>query len=247
LSVFSGKIYALGCTKNVVHEIGIHLPSSGTTENDFFNTHGVYQQESPRFLDAPDRSATSGRQVQETPWSEKNSNQLVGTEDPPQLAEAKKWNEHNAQQHRDGQDSLPCSTPKIRDAFMERPSMNPADNRFFSNLETSQHNSEYERLYESRINQRCIPEPVRQMQLPSGEHNLCQRKGANQRDPMAHEINVMLGENQGFINDRQGEYDKKIRGDHEILSHLVNDFLLQRLLAMTHGIFSSSGLDRPEK
>jgi len=118
---------------------------------------------------------------------------------------------------------------------MERLSMNPADNHFFSNLETSQHNSKYERLYESRINQRCIPEPVGQMQLLGSEHNLCKRKGADQRDPMVHEVNVMLGENQGFINDKQGEHDKKIKGDHEILSHLVNDFLLQRLLAMIHG------------
>jgi hypothetical protein len=48
----------------------------------------------------------------------------------------------------------------------------------------------------------------------------------------------MLGENQGLIGDEQREHNIEIESHYEVLSHLVDDFLLQRLLAMTHGIFS---------
>src|SRR3974390_1000538 len=85
------------------------------------------------------------------------------------------------------------------------------------------------------------------MQLLGSEHDLCKCKGADQRDSVAHEINVMLGKNQRLIDDKQGEHHKKIKRDYEVLAHLVNDFLLQRLLVMTHGICSSSGLDGPER
>lgn len=52
-------------------------------EADLAVTKAAARQKTPGFLDAPKRSAASGRQVQQTPWSEKNSNQLIGTEDPP--------------------------------------------------------------------------------------------------------------------------------------------------------------------
>jgi hypothetical protein len=48
----------------------------------------------------------------------------------------------------------------------------------------------------------------------------------------------MLGENQGLIDDKQGEHNIEIESHYEVLSHLMDDFLLQRLRAMTHGIFS---------
>jgi hypothetical protein len=59
-------------------------------------------------------------------------------------------------------------------------------------------------------------------------------------DPVAHEINVMLGENQGLIDDKQREHDKKIERDQEVLPHSVGDLLLQSLIVITHGIFSDS-------
>ena len=121
---------------------------------------------------------------------------------------------------------------------MERLTVKPADNDFFSNLEASQHNSEYDRLYEGRIDQGRIPEPVGKMQLLGSEHDLCKRKGADQGNSVACKINVMLGENQGLIGDEQSEHNIEVESHYEVLSHLVDDFLLQRLLAMTHGIFS---------
>jgi hypothetical protein len=79
-------------------------------------------------------------------WTEENADEPVCAEDPPQLSEAKKRNEHNEQQCRDRQNSLPSAAPKIRDAFMERLSVKAADSEFFSDLEASKHNGEHERL-----------------------------------------------------------------------------------------------------
>ena len=76
------------------------------------------------------------------------------------------------------------------------------------NLEASQHNSEYGRLYEGRIDQGRIPEPVGKMQLLGSEHDLCKRKGADQGNSVAYKINVMLGENQRLIGDEQSDWVK---------------------------------------
>jgi hypothetical protein len=76
------------------------------------------------------------------------------------------------------------------------------------------------------------------MQLLGCEHDFCKRKGTDQGNSVAYKINVMLGENQGLIGDEQREHDIEVESHYEVLSHLVDDFLLQRLLVMTHGIFS---------
>jgi hypothetical protein len=76
------------------------------------------------------------------------------------------------------------------------------------------------------------------MQLLSGQHDLSKHKGADQGNSVTYKINVMLGENQGLIGDEQREHNIEVERHYEVLSHLVDDFLLQRLLAMTHGIFS---------
>jgi hypothetical protein len=51
-------------------------------------------------------------------------------------------------------------------------------------------------------------------------------------------VDVLLSKDQGLVDDRQREHNKKIKRDYEVLSHLVDDSLLQRLTGITHGTFS---------
>jgi hypothetical protein len=63
---------------------------------------------------------------------------------------------------------------------------------------------------------------------------------------VACKINVMLGENQGLIGDEQSEHNIEVESHYEVLSHLVDDSVFQRLVGTIHGIFSSNGLGLTE-
>src|ERR1700682_2603991 len=54
----------------------------------------------------------------------------------------------------------------------------------------------------------------------------------------------MLGENHGFIGDKQGEHSKEVKRDHEVVPHPVDGSLLQSLLGFTHGVFSLEQVSR---
>ena len=72
---------------------------------------------------------------------------------------------------------------------MERLPVKPADNDFFSNLEECQHNGKDERLYQGRIDQGSISEPIGKVQFLSSQHDLCKRKRADLRIPKAYVTN----------------------------------------------------------
>ena len=105
--------------------------------------------------------------------------------------------------------------------------MNSADDKLLGNLEAGQHNRKHERLYESRIDQGSVMEPIGQMQVVGNEHDLRKSQRVDQRESVARVINVMLGEDHGFMNNERGENNEEMRERlPSTLSHLVGGFLL---------------------
>src|SRR5271154_6063955 len=92
-----------------------------------------------------------------------------------------------------------------------------ADHGFFDNLETSKHNSEREGLQQCRIDERRASEVLGEMELLGDDDDLSQRQRVDQGPSLRFEINMLLGENHGFIDGKQTEHDKKIKGDHQVL------------------------------
>jgi hypothetical protein len=43
---------------------------------------------------------------------------------------------------------------------------------------------------------------------------------------MQREINMIFGENHRFMEGKQGEHDKEVKKDHEVLSRLMDDSML---------------------
>jgi UTP-glucose-1-phosphate uridylyltransferase len=58
------------------------------------------------------------------------------------------------------------------------------DQEIFDDLETSQNNGEHERLQKSRINQRCVTEPIAESQILGHEHELGEHQGIDQCESM---------------------------------------------------------------
>jgi hypothetical protein len=58
------------------------------------------------------------------------------------------------------------------------------------------------------------------------EHYLPKGQCVDQCESMQREINVIVGKDHSLIKGKQGEHDKKVERDYEVLSRLVNGFLL---------------------
>lgn len=108
--------------------------------------------------------------------------------------------------------------------------MNSADDKVLGNLEAGQHNRKHERLYESRIDQGSVMEPIGKMQVLGNQHDLGKGQRVDQGEFVERVINVMLGEDHGPMNNEQGEHNKEIKRDDQVLSYLV-----ARLSALSAG------------
>src|SRR5580704_17357668 len=92
-----------------------------------------------------------------------------------------------------------------------------ADHGLFDDLEASKHNGEREGLQQCRIDERRTLELLGKMKLLGDEDDLSKRQRVDQGQSLRFEIDMLLGENHGFIDGKQAEHNKKIKGDQQVL------------------------------
>ena len=80
------------------------------------------------------------------PRSGKDPHQPIRTEDPPQLRETKKGNQHDEEQQCETQKSLPRTASEDGNAFVKRLTVKHADGSVFGNFETSEQYGEHKKL-----------------------------------------------------------------------------------------------------
>ena len=131
--------------------------------------------------------------------AEKNLLQFVSAENPCQFREAEEGDEQHTNENAQGKNSLPRSPTDFGDARAKGLPAIHAEDGFFEDFETSQHNREGGGFQEGRIDEwRTSNWSARRSFLATTM--TLERQSIEERDTMCRKLDVIVGKDHGFVD-----------------------------------------------
>jgi len=142
------------------------------------------------------------------------------------FGEAEERNQEDDENGHEGEDAFESAATDFGDALGEGVVMKEADESFFDNFENAQDKGEGDGFEESGIDERCIVElTLGKMEILSDEHDLGERQSVEESQAVRDKRNVLLGEDDGAIENEQREHQPEIGGEDEVVFNAFIDFL----------------------